>query len=142
MQRHEGGYYIRLLARDRPGTAATIAKRLAEQKISLESIVQRHPKGEPVGEGKAGAVPVILITYATSEDAVRKALAAVGRDRVISGSPQARTIASTSPSTSGRTTTSPSLRVGASIGVMGPVWRAVSPCAAVSSPCHTSPRTR
>jgi len=88
MQRHEGGYYIRLLARDRPGTAATIAKRLAEQKISLESIVQRHPRGEPVGEGKGGAVPVILVTYATTEDAVRKALAAVGRDRVISGSPQ------------------------------------------------------
>ena len=88
MQRHEGGYYIRLLARDKPGTAATIAKRLAEQKISLESIVQRHPKGEPVGESKSGAVPVILITYATSEDAVRKALAAVGRDRVISGRPQ------------------------------------------------------
>ena len=42
MQRHEGGYYIRLLARDRPGTAATIAKRLAQQNISLESIVQRH----------------------------------------------------------------------------------------------------
>ena len=47
MQRHEGGYYIRLLARDRPGTAATIARRLAQQKISLESIVQRHggPRG-------------------------------------------------------------------------------------------------
>src|SRR5580704_3020489 len=43
MQHHEGGYYIRLLARDRPGTAATIAHRLAQQKISLESIVQRHP---------------------------------------------------------------------------------------------------
>src|SRR3954467_6047257 len=43
MQRHEGGYYIRLLARDRPGTAATIARRLAQQRISLESIVQRHP---------------------------------------------------------------------------------------------------
>ena len=42
MQHHEGGYYIRLLARDRPGTAATIARRLAQQKISLESIVQRH----------------------------------------------------------------------------------------------------
>src|SRR3954462_14049416 len=26
MQRHEGGYYIRLLARDRPGSAATIAR--------------------------------------------------------------------------------------------------------------------
>jgi homoserine dehydrogenase len=85
MQRHEGGYYIRLLARDRPGTAATVAKRLAEQDISLESIVQRHGK-ETVKTG--GPVPVILITYATSEDAVRKALAAVGRDRVISGRPQ------------------------------------------------------
>ena len=87
MQRHEGGYYIRLLARDRPGTAATIAKRLAEQKISLELIVQRHDKRDPNGM-KNGSVPVILITYATTEDAVRKALAAVGRDRVISGSPQ------------------------------------------------------
>ena len=33
-------------------------------------------------------VPVILITYATTEDAVRKALAAVGRDKVILGQPQ------------------------------------------------------
>ena len=38
MQRHEGGYYIRLLAVDKPGTAATIATRLAEQHISMESI--------------------------------------------------------------------------------------------------------
>ena len=88
MQRHEGGYYIRLLARDKPGTAATIAKRLAEQEISLESIVQRHHQGRPDSDTKAGSVPVILITYATTEDAVRKALAAVGRDRVISGMPQ------------------------------------------------------
>jgi homoserine dehydrogenase len=29
MQRHEGGYYIRLAAVDRPGTAATTARRLA-----------------------------------------------------------------------------------------------------------------
>jgi homoserine dehydrogenase len=88
MQRHEGGYYIRLMARDRPGTAATIAKRLAEQDISLESIVQRHAPGEAPPNGKGHAVPVILITYATTEDAVRKALAAVGRDRVTSGRPQ------------------------------------------------------
>ncbi|AXK79702.1 homoserine dehydrogenase [Pseudolabrys taiwanensis] len=88
MQRHEGGYYIRLQARDKPGTAATIAKRLAQQEISLESIVQRHRKGAPESEVKGGSVPVILITYATSEDAVRKALAAVGRDKVISGRPQ------------------------------------------------------
>jgi homoserine dehydrogenase len=88
MQRHEGGYYIRLVARDKPGTAATIAKRLAEKEISLESIVQRHDAAHLGRDTKPGSVPVILITYATSEDAVRKALAAVGRDRVISGSPQ------------------------------------------------------
>jgi homoserine dehydrogenase len=91
MQRHEGGYYIRLLARDRPGTAATIARRLAQQNISLESIVQRHPPGSrgAAAPGRSGeAVPVIMITYATSEDAVRKALAAVRRDKVVSGRPQ------------------------------------------------------
>ena len=91
MQRHEGGYYIRLLARDRPGTAATIARRLAQQNISLESIVQRHGSAARTAArpGRSGEpVPVILITYATSEDAVRKALVAVRRDRVIAGRPQ------------------------------------------------------
>ena len=91
MQRHEGGYYIRLLARDRPGSAATIARRLAQRQISLESIVQRHEIRAQAG-GQPGRssepVPVILITYATSEDAVHRALAAVRRDRVISGRPQ------------------------------------------------------
>ncbi|MBR1122611.1 homoserine dehydrogenase [Bradyrhizobium lablabi] len=90
MERHEGGYYIRLMARDLPGTAARIATRLAQQKISLESIVQRHPDGVDVnGAAKnASPVPVILITYATHEDAVYRALEAVQRDKVISGRPQ------------------------------------------------------
>jgi homoserine dehydrogenase len=89
MERHEGGYYIRLLARDFPGTAAAIATRLAQQKISIESIVQRHPNGGAApADGKAVPVPVILITYATHEDAVRRALAAVQKDKVISGRPQ------------------------------------------------------
>ncbi len=91
MQRHEGGYYIRMMAVDRPGTAATIATRLAEQQISLESIVQRHPGGRPHGgDDPAGTVPVpvILITYATTEDAVRRALDKVESDGVIVGKPQ------------------------------------------------------
>ena len=90
MDRHEGGYYIRLMARDLAGTAATIATRLAEQKISLESIVQRHSNGVDLAgtTKKPSPVPVILITYATSEDAVYRALDAVQRDKVISGRPQ------------------------------------------------------
>jgi homoserine dehydrogenase len=90
MERHEGGYYIRLMARDHAGTVATIATHLAEQKISIESIVQRHPDGIAVAasKGKSAPVPVILITYATQEDAVHRALQAVQRDKVISGRPQ------------------------------------------------------
>jgi len=90
MERHEGGYYIRLMARDHAGTVATIATHLAEQKISIESIVQRQPDGSAVAasKGKSIPVPVILITYATQEDAVHRALQAVQRDKVISGRPQ------------------------------------------------------
>ena len=77
---------------DKPGTAATIAKRLAQQNISLESIVQRHRGEPPHGGDVAGSsgepVPVILITYATSEDAVRHALAAIEQDGVVVEKPQ------------------------------------------------------
>jgi homoserine dehydrogenase len=90
MQRHEGGYYIRFLALDQPGTAATIAKRLAQQHISIESIVQRHRGERPLGgeHSEGTPVPVIIITYATTEDAVRRALRAIEDDDVISGKPQ------------------------------------------------------
>jgi homoserine dehydrogenase len=92
MQRHEGGYYIRLLARDRPGTFATISKSLAREQISLESIVQRHPGPRPHGgddpKSPEAPAPVILITYATTEDAVRRALQAIRRTGVIVGHPQ------------------------------------------------------
>ena len=91
MQRHEGGYYIRLAAVDRPGTFAAIAKLLAQEKISLESIMQRHggrPHGGDDPKSPDAPAPVILITYATSEDAVRRALKAIKRQGVIAGTPQ------------------------------------------------------
>lgn len=90
MEHHTGGYYIRLMARDLAGTAARIATRLAEQKISIESIMQRHPDGahDGVKARASSPVPVILVTYATSEDAVYRALKDVQRDKVISGKPQ------------------------------------------------------
>jgi len=92
MQRHEGGYYIRLAAVDRPGTFAAIARLLAEEKISLESIMQRHRGTRPHGgddpKSPDAPAPVILITYATSEDAVRRALKAIRKQGVIAGTPQ------------------------------------------------------
>jgi homoserine dehydrogenase len=87
MQRHEGGYYIRLSVYDKPGAFAGIATRMAERGISLESIVQRgrHAKSD----GEAGApVPVVLITYATTEKLVREALDAIEADGYVAERPQ------------------------------------------------------
>ena len=92
MQRHEGGYYIRLAAVDRPGTAATIARRVADEGISLESIMQRgrdrrpHGGEDPRRADKPAAVA--LVTYATTEVAVRRALAAIEQDGVLTEKPQ------------------------------------------------------
>ncbi|MCP8939139.1 homoserine dehydrogenase [Alsobacter sp. SYSU M60028] len=91
MQRHEGGYYIRLSVLDRPGAAAAIATRMAERQISLESIVQRRVLAGATGDrtGRSGQpVPVVLITYATTEAAIRDALDAVLADGHISEPPQ------------------------------------------------------
>jgi homoserine dehydrogenase len=92
MQRHEGGYYIRLAAVDRPGTAAAIARRMADENISLESIMQRGRDRRPHGgEDPRRAdkpAPVALITYATTEDAVRRALSAIEKDGVVAEKPQ------------------------------------------------------
>ena len=85
MQRHEGGYYVRLQVVDRPGAMAKIATRVAEQQISLESIVQ---KGRAQGGAKSETVPVILITHATTESTIREALDHVQRDGTITELPQ------------------------------------------------------
>jgi homoserine dehydrogenase len=91
IQTHKGGYYIRLDVVDKPGTAAAIATRMAEQDISLESILQRKPRDKKLAEvveNKSQTVPLVLITHATSEAAVRKALDAVLADKHIHGTPQ------------------------------------------------------
>ena len=91
MQRHEGGYYVRLAVADRPGAAASIATRMAEADISLESIVQRRSPEAVTRDpgGRSGApVPVVLITYATSEAAIRAALEKVSADGHVAEPPQ------------------------------------------------------
>ncbi|WP_188409849.1 homoserine dehydrogenase [Agaricicola taiwanensis] len=87
MTLHAGGYYIRLMVQDRPGAAAAIATRMAEKMISLESILQRG--GTTYGfESPEGTVPVVLITHATTETAVRQVLDAVVADGHVIGEPQ------------------------------------------------------
>ncbi len=68
-------------------TKADYRTRMAEQGISLRSIVQRgrepdadRPSPEPVA--------VVLITYATNESSLRQALDAIEADGHIDGAPQ------------------------------------------------------
>ena len=91
MRRHEGGYYIRLSVYDRPGAFAAIAQRMADAGISLESIVQRRRAAKaaapdhPIPEAPQ---PVILVTYETTEDAIRAALDGIEADGHIASTPQ------------------------------------------------------
>jgi homoserine dehydrogenase len=91
MQRHEGGYYIRLTVPDRPGAAAGIATRMAEADISLESILQKRSETAATRDphGRSGApVPLVLITYAATEAAIRSALDKIAADGLIAEPPQ------------------------------------------------------
>ena len=83
LQRHEGGYYVRLSVLDRPGSMAILARRMADRAISLESIVQKRALGD------AGAyVSVVIVTHATTETSIREALALTLEDGVVREKPQ------------------------------------------------------
>ncbi|MGV1752944.1 homoserine dehydrogenase [Agrobacterium sp. CG674] len=83
MKSHEGGYFIRLTVKDKAGVFASIATRMAENNISLESIVQ-HSR-VPV---EGGAQTIILVTHATMEDAIRKAVKAIKSEKYLVNEPQ------------------------------------------------------
>lgn len=86
---HAGGYYIRLNARDVPGALASIAARMGENQISIESVIQRPDLkvSDPV-EGEAPTRTVVLLTQETLESAVRETLSQIARDGFIVGTPQ------------------------------------------------------
>ncbi|AAL51906.1 MULTISPECIES: homoserine dehydrogenase [Brucella] len=85
MRKHAGGYFIRLTVHDRIGAFAAIARRMAENDISLESIVQRPPMDDAPREG---VKTVILVTHETTESAVKKALEAILKDDHLVDKPQ------------------------------------------------------
>ncbi|TPK67384.1 MULTISPECIES: homoserine dehydrogenase [unclassified Mesorhizobium] len=83
MRSHAGGYFIRLTVHDRIGVFAAIAKRMADNDISLESIVQHAISGEA-----AAQKTVILVTHETTEAAVRKAVDGITKDGHLTDKPQ------------------------------------------------------
>lgn len=88
MRAHEGGYYIRLSVHDRPGAFAAIARRMADQNVSLDSIVQKRLPGGGSDRQGDGLAPVVLITHETSERAIRQALEGIEADGFVAAAPQ------------------------------------------------------
>ncbi|WP_295896240.1 homoserine dehydrogenase [uncultured Bartonella sp.] len=84
MRAHAGGYFIRLTVSDKTGVFASVAKRMAENAISLESIVQR-----PLAENKQpNTKTIVLVTHETTESSVRKALMSIMEDGHLIDKPQ------------------------------------------------------
>ena len=61
-------YYLRFSVADRPGVLAHIASALAEEKVSIQSMVQRGQGGQ------SAPVYVVMITHETKEAAINRAL--------------------------------------------------------------------
>ena len=89
MRAHEGGYYIRLNARDVPGALAAIASRMGTAGISLESVIQRPDlRASDTAPADTSIRTIVLLTHSTLEQAVREALALIAADGFIVGQPQ------------------------------------------------------
>ena len=81
IERRHGAYYIRLMVVDRPGVIADVAAILRDEKISVESLLQR---GRDPGE----TVPVVLTTHETEEKSMQATLARMGRLEAVAEPPQ------------------------------------------------------
>jgi homoserine dehydrogenase len=82
---HEGGFYVALQLLDKPGAVASIAKILADEKISIESIMQR---GKPNTDEQRATAQFTLITHDTLEPSIRKAMARIEKDGHVAGAPR------------------------------------------------------
>jgi homoserine dehydrogenase len=82
---HEGGYYVALELVDRPGAVASIARILADEKISIESIVQRGRQGQ---ETLRATATFILITHDTLETSIRAAISQIEKDGHVASKPR------------------------------------------------------
>jgi homoserine dehydrogenase len=86
---HEGGFYIRLSAKDVPGALAAIATRMGEKSISIDSVIQRSDlSAKALAPDGSATRTVVMITQQTLESYVRDALAQIAADGFIVGEPQ------------------------------------------------------
>ena len=80
MDRHQGAYYMRLMVQDRPGVISAVSGALAQERISLESMLQR-------GRSQSGEVPVVITTHETEEAAMQRAVARIAKLKAVAEEP-------------------------------------------------------
>ncbi len=83
---HVSRAYIRLLVRDQPGVIAAVSETLAEERVSIDSFLQK-----PV-EDVAG-VPIVLTTHEAKESVLRQAVDRIGRLHAVVEAPRMLRIA-------------------------------------------------
>jgi homoserine dehydrogenase len=74
-------FYVRVLAKDKPGVVARYGKILGDHEISISGVLQHE------GTGPSNTVPVVITTHKTQEKNMTAALAEMTRLDVISGKP-------------------------------------------------------
>jgi homoserine dehydrogenase len=73
-ERVRSRFYLRLLVADKPGVLANITRILADEEISISSLVQ-HEAAEESG----GPVPLVIVTHYAATGRFRKALERINR---------------------------------------------------------------
>ncbi len=74
-------FYVRVMAKDKPGVVARYGKILGDHEISISGVLQHE------GTGPSNTVPVVITTHKTQEKNMAAALADMTRSDVISGKP-------------------------------------------------------
>lgn len=72
VERLRGAYYIRCMVVDRPGVMADMTAAFRDERVSIESLIQR-------ARNPGDVVPVVMTTHETEEAAMRRALDRIGR---------------------------------------------------------------
>jgi homoserine dehydrogenase len=92
MRAHEGGYYVRINARDVAGALGAIAVRMGEAGISIDSVIQRPDLVVPATGTNQGpdtsTRTIVIITQQTTELAVREAMGRIAGDGFTVDEPQ------------------------------------------------------
>lgn len=80
-------YYLRFDVPDRPGVLASVSKVLADQNISIASVLQKEKVCKMAGRENEHLVPLVILTHKAYEKSMQSALEEIKKLPVIVGEP-------------------------------------------------------